>query len=320
MYLFKSLIIYLLENPILPKSKQSFNFLRNLSKLIMNRHTIISWSPDIDSSILEVITTLTFKNSVDVRLIMKEVKLFELRDMMLINIIRLNDDDEGLVKLLTKFSFESICNQTSFCESLALTNLVRVLARTRNEDLQVAFFNQIFILKLLKFELVNEDSQKEVARLLNDQQMITFLFPNLKNKLLSLPCFSSNTLSSKEKMEAEIPTIEQTKSVEVFLKVFNTDAYNDIKKKIELTCQASLLEMQKSARVNKSKALEKLYSNKSKVQESMKEYEESLKKEKNTILVDALNEAINYGQKNKKKLDAFKEYLSKESLNKYSFN
>lgn len=138
--MFKSLIVYLLENPILPKSKQSFNFLRNLSKLIMNRHAIISWSADIDSSILEVITTLTFKNSVEIRLIMKEVKLFELRDMMLINIIRLNDDDEGLVKLLTKFSFESICNQTSFCESLALTNLVRVLARTRNEDLQVKYF------------------------------------------------------------------------------------------------------------------------------------------------------------------------------------
>lgn len=179
---------------------------------------------------------------------------------------------------------------------------------------------QMFILKLLKFELVNEDSQKEVARLLNDQQMITFLFPNLKSKLLTLPCFSSNTLTTKEKMETDIPPIEQTKSVEVFLKVFNTDAYNDIKKKIELTCQTSLLEMQKSARVNKSKALEKLYSNKSKVQESMKEYEESLKKEKNTILVDALNEAISYGQKNKKKLEVFREYYAKENLNKHPLN
>lgn len=118
-------------------------------------------------------------------------------------------------------------------------------------------------------------------------------------------------------MEPEITPIEQTKSVEVFLKVFNTDAYSDIKKKIELTCQSSLLEMQKTARVNKSKALEKLYANKTKVQESMKEFEESLQKEKNIILKDVLNEAISFGQKNKKKLETFKEFFSKEILNKY---
>lgn len=126
-----------MENSILPHSKKSFNFLRNFAKLILNRHGIMSWSTEIDSSILEVITTLTFKNTVEIRLIMKEVKLFDLRDMMLINIIRLNDDDEALVKLLTKFSFDSICNQNSFCESLAITNLVRALVKTKNEDLQV---------------------------------------------------------------------------------------------------------------------------------------------------------------------------------------
>lgn len=173
MYLFKALVVYLLENPILPKSKQSFNFLRNFAKLILNRHAIISWSADVDSSILDVITTLTFKNSVEIRLIMKEVKLFELRDMMLINIIRLNDDDEGLVKLLTKFSFESICNQNSFCESLALTNLVRVLARTRNEDLQVGFRDTDFHFETFEVRAgqrrVPEGGGKVVERPADDQ-------------------------------------------------------------------------------------------------------------------------------------------------------
>jgi aminopeptidase N len=167
---------------------------------------------------------------------------------------------------------------------------------------------------------VNEETQKEVARLLNDQQMITFLFPNLKSKLLSLPCFSSTTLTSKDKIESDVLPAEQTKSVEIFLKVFNTDGYSDIKKKIELTCQTCLLEMQKTARVNKSKALEKLYANKTKVQENMKEYEESLQKEKNLILVDALNEAIGYGQKNRKKLESYKEHFSKENLSKHPLN
>ena len=173
---------------------------------------------------------------------MKDVKLFELRDMLLINLIRLCDEEEYLLKLLTKFSFESICNQQSFKDSLALANLVRALARTKNEDLQ------ILILKLFKFELVNEECQKEVARLVNDPQIISFLFPNLKPKLLNLPCFTSDKLKDKPEVNEAM-----SQSVEVFLKVFNTDHYSDIKKKIELTCQGCLLEMQKSARVNKTK-------------------------------------------------------------------
>jgi len=243
-FLFKGLLTWVLENPTMPKNKKSFSFLYNFAKVIVNRHAILSWSTDIDSAILEIITTLTFKNDVDLRLAMKDVKLFELRDMLLINLIRLCDEEEYLLKLLTKFSFESICNQQSFKDSLALANLVRALVRTKNEDLQ------IFILKLFKFELVNEECQKEVARLANDQQIITFLFPNLKPKLLNLPCFTSEKLKDKpESSEA------MSQSVEVFLKIFNTDHYSDIKKKIELTCQGSLLEMQKSARVNKTKVV-----------------------------------------------------------------
>ena len=246
MFFFNGLLDWVLENPCMPKSKK--HFLYNFAKFLAGRHSIISWSTEIDSKILEIITTLTFKNDVDLRLVMKEVKLFELRDVLLINLIRLCDEDESLVKLLTKFSFESICNQQSFKDSLALTNLVRTLARTKDEDLQ------ILILKLLKYELVNEDSQKEVARLLNDQQIIQFLFPNLKAKLLNLPCFSTEKLKDNKPESND----SSSQSVEIFLKVFNTDHFNDIKKRIDLTCQSGLLEMQKAARVNKTKVIESL--------------------------------------------------------------
>jgi hypothetical protein len=302
--LFKKLLVVIMENSVLPSEKSSFNFLRNFAKLVVNRHTIMSWNTEIDSSILEVIITLTIKNNVETRLWMKDVKLFELRDMMLVNIIRLNDDDDALVKLLTKFSFESICNQDSFRESFALANLVRVLVKTHNEDLQ------IFILKLFKFELTSEESQKEVAKLLNDQQIISFLFPNLKPKLLNLPCFSSNQLTAKEKPESWEQSQEMNKSVEIFLKVFNTDHFSDAKKKIDLQCQAALLEMQKSVRMNKTKALEKLCSTKNRVQEQLKEHEESLEKEKNLILSETLTEYMKVAEKNKKKCETYQTFLS----------
>jgi hypothetical protein len=88
---------------------------------------------------------------------MKNSKLFELRDSILLNLIRVNSDDDSLAKLLSQFNFESICNSSMFKDSLALVNLIKALVTTSNEDLQV------FILKLFKYDLTNLDSQKAAA-------------------------------------------------------------------------------------------------------------------------------------------------------------
>ena len=82
---------------------------------------------------------MAMKNSVDVRINMKNAKIFDLRDSILLNLIRNNEDEDELKVLLCRFSFESVCNNSLFKESLALVNMIRILMRTNNEDLQVNF-------------------------------------------------------------------------------------------------------------------------------------------------------------------------------------
>lgn len=93
---------------------------------------------------------------------MKNAHIFDLRDNILLNLIRVNSDDDSLAKLLSQFNFESICNSGMFRDSLALVNLIKALVSTNNEDLQV------FILKLFKYDLTNLDSQKAAAHIINN--------------------------------------------------------------------------------------------------------------------------------------------------------
>lgn len=139
--LFRGILDSLMAHPEMEPGKKVSNFLRNFAQLAINRHAVLPYDVEIDSGILDTIIRLTFKNGIEVRKEMGEAKIFEIRDLMLINMIRLNEDDSGLMKLLTQFSFESICNTKPFRENLALANLVRVLVRSNNEDLQVASSN-----------------------------------------------------------------------------------------------------------------------------------------------------------------------------------
>lgn len=137
---------------------------------------------------------------------------------------------------------------------------------------------------------------------------------------MSLPCFNSAMMSPKDKIDQDTNSVEQTKTVEVFLKLFNAELYTDIKKRIDLTCQAALLEMQKTARVNKSKSIEKLLASKAKVSESMKDHNQALEKEKNQIMQDIHKESMKFNQKLKKSLEEFSASLNKEKLEKFPLN
>lgn len=161
---------------------------------------------------------------------MKNSKIFELRDSILLNLIRINSDDESLATLLSQFNFESICNTSMFRESLALMNLIKALVSTQNEDLQV------FILKLFKYDLTNLESQKAAGHIINNELLLDFLFPDLKLNSFNIPCFSSNQSSSQNK------NVDKNNSVynntcEAFLKFLNNEDMNQIKKDIELKTQ-----------------------------------------------------------------------------------
>jgi hypothetical protein len=143
-FIFKRLLSHLIDNCILEDGEKSLNLLHNLSNMILKRKQIVSPSVEIDSLLLELITTLTFKNNVEIRQKMKDVKLFKIRDLLLIEMVRSSENEDALMKMLTKFSFDAICNLKNFRDDKALTNLLRTVMRSENEDLQVKFFEQDF--------------------------------------------------------------------------------------------------------------------------------------------------------------------------------
>jgi hypothetical protein len=143
-FIFRRLLTHLIDNCILEDGEKSFNLLHNLSNLIIKRKQIVSPSIEIDSLLLELITTLTFKNNVEIRQKMKDVNLFKIRDLLLIEIVRSSENEEALMRMLTKFSFDAICNLKNFRDDKALTNLLRTVMRSNNEDLQVTICSQDF--------------------------------------------------------------------------------------------------------------------------------------------------------------------------------
>ena len=95
----------------------------------------------------------------------------------------------------------------------------------------------MFILKLFKFEMTNEDNQREISKIINDSIIIEFLFPNLKMSSFNIPCFSNpNSISE----DGPLPKHQDT--VESFLKVFNSPHTSQLKRDIELRCKELLLE------------------------------------------------------------------------------
>jgi hypothetical protein len=171
---------------------------------------------------------------------------------------------------------------------------------------------------LFKFELVNEESQKEIARLVDDQNIVSFLFPQLKTKFLNLPCFNShqNILSSKVEL-SESMTSEMYQSVEVFIKGFNTPQFSNIKAKIELSCNSDLQDMKFESERERSKVpfkmtkiIEWLLSSKSKVIAQIKAYHNDLEVQRFQLLQETNLEAIKNEEENKKKIEEFKSFIN----------
>lgn len=98
-YFYTEIIKWILNNPVFPNNKFTANFFMNLSKIITNRFTFIDWDLSMECILLEAIIYITFKNSLEIRRIMKRANLFEIRDKILVSLIRLTTDSEDMVKI-----------------------------------------------------------------------------------------------------------------------------------------------------------------------------------------------------------------------------
>lgn len=65
---------------------------------------------------------------------MKELKLFEIRDGLLIDILRYKIDGETLMQVLEGISFESLSKLSKFRDSKAVASLIKNLIEHKNHQ------------------------------------------------------------------------------------------------------------------------------------------------------------------------------------------
>jgi len=160
-------------------------------------------NPEILILMMQCINILASKNSGEIRSQMKSLGLFDMRDLLLMQILRFEIKSDRFHKILEGFSFETLANQSKFKESHSLAYLLKILMEQNyNNSLQ------LYIVNILKSDLAtNEENQKYIAKLVENPKIISFLYPNYFKTRLSgvAKCFNSLNLfgDSEEKDEEE---------------------------------------------------------------------------------------------------------------------
>ena len=151
---------------------------------------------------MQCINILASKNSGEIRSQMKSLGLFDMRDILLMQILRFEIKSDRFHKILEGFSFETLSNQSKFKESHSLAYLLKILMeQSYNISLQV------YIINILRTDLAtNEENQKYIAKLVENPKIISFLYPNyFKSKMSGVAkCFNSlNPFGDSEQGDEE---------------------------------------------------------------------------------------------------------------------
>ena len=108
---------------------------------------------------------------------------------------------------------------------------------------------------MLKFDICNEDNQREACKIIGDVNVVQFLYPNLKKSGFSLKCFVSNWRRDSKTEEEMLDPSAKAKiesSLEMFLKDFNGEEYEAVRKNIQLNCQKIFLNNPDTAITNQN--------------------------------------------------------------------
>ena len=134
----KNLIVKTCENPLLKQTTENINFLKNIANVFNNIEELIGVNPEIIMLIMQSINILASKNSLEIRTLMKNLNLFELRETFLTQILKFEIKSDRFHKILEGFSFENLCNQNKFKESNSLASILKLLLEQKdNLSLQV---------------------------------------------------------------------------------------------------------------------------------------------------------------------------------------
>lgn len=101
----------------------------NLQRIFANLDKLMIESEIISLKVIQLINLMAFKSTTDVRKLMKDHKLLELRDQLMVSQIRktYQSGSKFLIHSLSEFSFEALASKPIFGQNCCSEYLVLIL-------------------------------------------------------------------------------------------------------------------------------------------------------------------------------------------------
>ncbi|EGR31021.1 hypothetical protein IMG5_119330 [Ichthyophthirius multifiliis] len=308
----------LIQNPTL---KENFNnqyqqyFLKNFTLLVQNLDELIGVNIQLKILALQCINKLASKNSGQIRLIMKNLSLFDIRDVLVITILQYDIQTDILVNLLEGISFETVANHQLFAEKHTLASIVKFFLESKEN-----FALQMMIIKILKHDVaINEENQKYVTKLFDNNKITQFFYPQQKKKANQssfAKCLHSNQYnqqnSSSNNEDEEGVNRKQGVSFEEFLNEFYSNTWIDDRKQILLRINICLVPVKIENQNYENKINGKIQSRKQKLIQQFQQ-EQALVQKKNTEQeLDSNTKLIKAAEKNRNFQNKINEGIEKK--------
>lgn len=223
------------------------NFIKNLYMFIQNCDLVISYS-EINMKIMHLINLLASCNTPAVRQQMKAIGYFDLRDDLIIQMLKEDLPQNLLIEGIQCFSFETIASQPKFRDSNAVIYFVKFLIEFQNSPSL-----QMEILNLIRNDIcVHEENRKYLRRILENKFFLDFLagFKNDEGNSIA-QCFRS---MKNLKLDEENEDIPENPTAEDFLNWLNKS--DKAKKIITMQVNKHLSSVDSEYKKNYNKAIE----------------------------------------------------------------
>lgn len=177
------------------------NCLRNLSALLQITE-LPSYNSRLIHRIMHLVNNMACGSSPVVRSQMKSLKLFDLRDDLLIHMLRNEASCEEMMELLANFSLEGLASQAKFRETQAIFYLLKWLLETDNLTLQRE------LLRCLRLQVcTTEENRRQVKRAIESKSLLQYLF---NSRVVEAPssmsvCFKSMKTAKFEQEDDDLP-------------------------------------------------------------------------------------------------------------------
>eukprot|EP00742_Colponemidia_sp_Colp-10_P007091 GILJ01007613.1.p1 GENE.GILJ01007613.1~~GILJ01007613.1.p1 ORF type:complete len:2709 (-),score=449.42 GILJ01007613.1:350-8476(-) len=172
-HIIEDILSYFESNPHLP-AESAMNYVKSLAQLFEHLEEFVELTPDLCLRIMNCISVLAVQNTYEVRNMMKEASLFDVRDDLLLYGLRGEFSTQERLDMLCSSSFETVAVLPKFREAHGILYLFKFLHEEQDRSLQVA------IIEVLRNILgASDENRKAIQRIVDDSEMMTRLFAQL---------------------------------------------------------------------------------------------------------------------------------------------